>query len=171
MGVSTLTTMSVLILASLDGHRLFAAATTQLNFTTTEEPRVNRTSKELQENSKMALHDPTTVLKTTGRKWTDDDFNTFSSLTSDVIVESSSPTTSQKSYPSLTTSVPTFVTRGRYIRNPFYFSKDDQEVEFEDEQHGDLMMGGMPRWNRYVCDFTRSVLRFWRYLIFILWKN
>ncbi|CAI6364216.1 unnamed protein product [Macrosiphum euphorbiae] len=125
--------------------------TTQLN-ASTDAPLLlheNRTSKEMHDKSKL-VHDLSVELKTTGRKSTTDDYNTFSSLTSDVFVETPSSVSNTKSYPSLTTSTPAFVTRGRYIRNPFYFSKEDQEVEFEEDQHADVLLNGaFPKWNRY----------------------
>lgn len=157
MDITFVITVTALALVSLADNRFYAAAS-QSDVNAADVPQANRTSKELQEKSKMALEDPATELKTTGRKWTSNDYNTFSSLTSDIVVETSSSTASPKSYPSLTTSVPTFVTRGRYIRNPFYFSKEDQEVEFEDDQHGDVMVNnGVPRWNRY-ADLFKIVL-------------
>lgn len=142
-------TVITVALALVD-NSLFVA-TTQLDVST-EAPHLsqaNRTSKELQDKSKL-VQNVSVELKTTGRKSTTDDYNTFSSLTSDVFVETPSSVSNSKLYPSLTTSTPAFVTRGRYIRNPFYFSKDDQEVEFEEDQHADMLLnGGFPKWNRY----------------------
>lgn len=117
-------------------------------------PQLNRTSKEFQEKSR-SMKDPVIVeLKTTGRKFTSDDYNTFSSLTSDIVVETPSSTANPKVFPSLTTGPPPFITRGRYIRNPFYYSKDDQEVEFDDDQQAELLLNaGVPKWNRYSVVF------------------
>lgn len=143
--------ITVVVLAlALAGNSSFIAAI-QFNDGHIDAHQTNRSSKELQEKSRL-IEDPALELKTTGRKLSSDDYNTYSSLTSDVIVEtpSSSSGVSPKMYPSLTTNVPTFVTRGRYIRNPFYFTKDDQEVEFDEDQHTDLLLnGGIPKWNRF----------------------
>ncbi|VVC34768.1 Hypothetical protein CINCED_3A017209 [Cinara cedri] len=119
---------------------------------------LNRTSRELRvepvaENSTSDSPEH----RMAGRKLSaDDDYRTLSSMTSDVVVEASATATGPKVYPSLTTGAPAgFVTRGRYIRNPFgNFGKDDQEMEFDDDQHADFMFtggggGGMPKWNRY----------------------
>jgi len=123
----------------------------------TEVHQINRTSKEIQDKTRM-IQDPLVMLKTNGRKLSSDDYNTFSSLTSDITVETSSSPTNSKVYPSLTTRSPAFITRGRFIRNPFYFSRDDQEMEFEDDQHSDLSLnGGLPKWNRYVL-YTKSIM-------------
>jgi len=148
MSVKLLTVMAVAL--TLVDDSLFTT-TTQLGVSTDAPhlPQANRTSKELQDKPKL-IQDMSVELKTTGRKSTADDYNTFSSLTSDVFVETPSSVANSKLYPSLTTSTPAFVTRGRYIRNPFYFSKDDQEVEFEEDQHADILLnGGFPKWNRY----------------------
>jgi hypothetical protein len=133
----------------LAGNSLSIVAV-QLNDGPIDAHQTNRSSKELQEESR-SIDDPAVSLKTIGRKLSPDDYNTYSSLTSDVIVETpSSSGINPKVYPSLTTNVPTFVTRGRYIRNPFYFAKDDQEVEFDEDQHTDLLLnGGVPKWNRF----------------------
>ncbi|XP_060834129.1 uncharacterized protein LOC132917415 [Rhopalosiphum padi] len=148
MSVKILTVMAVALMLFNDS--LFIK-TAQLNVST-DAPllsQVNRTSKELQDTSKL-VQDISVELKTSGRKSTPEDYNTFSSLTSDVFVETPSSISNPKLYPSLTTSMPAFVTRGRYIRNPFFFSKDDQEVEFEEDQHADVLLNsGFPKWNRY----------------------
>lgn len=146
MGIIVLSTMA-LVLSSVDNF-LFIAATQHDILSNI--PQANRTSKELKENSRM-MHDPAIeFLKTRGRKSSADDYNTFSSLTSDVIIETSSNPANSKLFPSLTTSIPTFITRGRHIRNPFYFNKDDQEMEFEEESPTDFLLNsGVPKWNRY----------------------
>lgn len=139
----------VALALALAGNSLFIGAI-QFDEGPADAHQTNRSSKELQEKSR-SIDDPPLELKTTGRKLSPDDYNTYSSLTSDVIVETPlSPGVNSKMYPSLTTNGPTFVTRGRYIRNPFYFTKDDQEVEFDEDQHTDLLLnGGMPKWNRF----------------------
>lgn len=146
MGINPVLLVTAALSVSLADKFLFVSAADA------DDPQTNRTSKELQEKSRL-IHDPATMeLITTGRKSSADDYNTFSSLTSDVIIETSSNAAAnpKPSYPSLTTSVPTFVTRGRHIRNPFYFNKDDQEMEFEDDPHTDFLLNGgaLPKWNR-----------------------
>lgn len=148
MSVKILTVMVVALMLFNDSSFI---TTAQLDASTDAPllPQANRTSKELQDKSKL-VQDISVELRTSGRKSTTDDYNSFSSLTSDVFVETPSSVPNPKLYPSLTTSMPAFVTRGRYIRNPFYFSKDDQEVEFEEDQHADVLLnGGFPKWNRY----------------------
>lgn len=149
----------------LTGNSLFTVAV-QLDDGPIEVHQTNRSSKELQEESR-SIEDPAMALKTTGRKLSPDDYSTYSTLTSDVIVETpSSSSVSPKTYPSLTTNVPTFVTRGRYIRNPFYFAKDDQEVEFDEDQHTDLLLnGGLPKRNRF------EVVLYYITLNVVLWCN
>lgn len=133
---------------AMTGNLIFMAAT-EIDLSTEAHKINNRTSKEIQEKTRM-IQDPLSVHKTTGRKFSSDEYNTFSSLTSDIIVETSSSPSNTKAYPSLTTGSPTFITRGRFIRNPFYFSKEDQEMEFEDEQHPDMLLNsGLHKWNRY----------------------
>jgi len=126
-------------------------ATQPVSGLSTVAPQTNRTSKEFH-NISRSMQDPTVVeLRAPTRKFGSDEYNTYTSLTSDVIVETSSSTAvNSKLYPSLTTSAPSFVTRGRYIRNPFYFTKDDQEMEYEDDQHAELLINsGIPKLNRY----------------------
>ncbi|XP_025198252.1 uncharacterized protein LOC112596698 [Melanaphis sacchari] len=148
MSVKILTFMAATLMLFNDS--LFVK-TAQLNISTVAPLllQVNRTSKELQDKSKL-VQDISVELKTSERKSNSDVYNTLSTLTSDVFVETPSSVANPKLYPSLTTSMPAFVTRGRYIRNPFYFSKDDQEVEFEEDQHsGVLLNGGFSKWNKY----------------------
>jgi len=146
----TMLTSVVLALWTISDS-VFIVADQQVVSVSTEAPQSNRTSKEFQEKPRTSIQDPVvTEFKTTGRKSITDDYNTFSSFTSDIIIEtSSSAPANPKLYPSLTTSTPPFITRGRYIRNPFYFSKDDQEVEFDDDPQAELLLNaGMPKWNR-----------------------
>lgn len=150
----TILVFTMLTVALATNFLLMAATEIDVS---TEVHQINRTSKEIQEKTRM-IQDPINMLTTNGRKLSSDDYNTFSSLTSDIIVETSSSPTSSKVYPSLTTRSPTFITRGRFIRNPFYFSREDQEMEFEDDQHSDLSLnGGLPKWNRYVL-CTKSTM-------------
>lgn len=145
MGVTVLSATALLM--SLVVNFLFISAT-NFDIISTNAPQTNRTSKELQEKSRL-IDEPAIELITTGRKSSTDDYNTFSSLTSDVIIETSSNTANPKLYPSLTTTLPTFVTRGRYIKNPVYFNKNDQEMDFYEDPHAEFLLnGGMPKWNR-----------------------
>ncbi|XP_050442508.1 uncharacterized protein LOC126846764 [Adelges cooleyi] len=108
--------------------------------------RANRTSKELHAGEGKSLPD------VGDRKWTSDVYHTLSSLTPDVTVDAVATANTKSSvYPPLTTGSPSFVTRGRYIRNPYYYNnKNDQEMEIADEQHADVVINaGVPRWNRY----------------------
>lgn len=151
MPVTTMPGLAALALLALTGHH--SAVVAAAADVPPPAARSNRTSKEFQETS-MPAKEPAAavpVFKTTGRKITSDDFNTFSSLTSaDIVVESTSEPAAKTVYPSLTTGPPSFVTRGRYIRNPFYFSKDDQEVEFDDDQHAEVVLNpATSKWNRY----------------------
>lgn len=160
MSVKILTIMVVALMLFNDSSFI---TTAQLDASTDAPllPQTNRTSKELQDKSKL-VQDISVELRTSGRKSATDDYNSFSSLTSDVFVETPSSVPNPKLYPSLTTSMPAFVTRGRYIRNPFYFSKDDQEVEFEEDQHADVLLnGGFPKWNRYaIIKSTKLSLKY-----------
>lgn len=139
MGATTMPVLAAMAVLAAAGH-------------TADVPtRSDRTSKEFQTSANEPA--PVPEFKTTGRKITSDDYNTFSSLTSaDIIVEATSEPTAAPAkvvYPSLTTGAPSFVTRGRYIRNPFYFSKDDQEVEFDDDQHAEVVLNpASSKWNR-----------------------
>ncbi|VVC34767.1 Hypothetical protein CINCED_3A020327 [Cinara cedri] len=120
---------------------------------------VNRTSRELQaglvtENLSPQMNFP--ELRPTGRKLSsDDDYRTLPSMDTDMIVEASVAATGPKTYPSLMAGGSGFVTRGRHIRNPYgSFGKNDQEMEFEDDQPTDYIFNGgggsgMPKWNRY----------------------
>lgn len=145
---TTILAITTLALAFTDNF-LFVTAT-HFNVTTNV-TQTNRTSKELQGKSLKFLQVQYPELRTTARKSNSDEYNTYSSLTSDVTIEtSSSSAVNTKVFPSLTTSFPNFATRGRFIKNPFYFSKDDQEMEFEDDPHHDSFLNsGFPKWNRY----------------------
>lgn len=144
----TILTITILALAFTDNF-IFAIST-NVNISTNG-TQSNRTSKELQGKSSKSLQVQYPELRTTARKSNSDDYNTYSSLKSDITIEtSSSSAVNTKVYPSLTTSFPNFATRGRFIKNPFYFSKDDQEIEFEDDPHPDSFLNsGFPKWNRY----------------------
>lgn len=149
---ATIPVFATLTVLAAAGHYAVAVATADVP------ARSDRTWKDFQATTPASAKEPAAVpeFKTTGRKMTSDDYNTFSSLTSaDIIVESTSEpaatavAAAKVVYPSLTTGAPSFVTRGRYIRNPFYFSKDDQEVEFDDDQHAEVVLNpAMSKWNR-----------------------
>lgn len=123
-------------------------------------PAMNRTSREFRvepviENFTSSADSP--ELRMADRKLSsDDDYRTLSSTNSDTIVKASvAAATGPKVYPSLASGRAGFVTRDRYIRNPFgSFSKKIQEIEPEDDQNADFMFndgsnGGMSKWNRY----------------------
>lgn len=138
-------------------------------------PATGRTSREFRDGHAAAAYPLSPVYRiehrSSGRKFgSDDDYRTLQPITSDLVVEASAAAGGPaKPYPSLTTSSPVgYVARGRFIRNPFgNFGKDDQEMEFDDEQHAEFMYSGggagagMPKWNRY----TESVADRYAFII------
>lgn len=143
--------MSTLVVMFIDNF-LFVKAI-EVNVSTIV-PQVNRTSKEVQERLSNIIQLQYPELRSTLRKSNFDDHNTYSSLMTDIIVgTSSTPTRNNKVYPSLTTSSPNFVTRGRFISNPFYVRKEDHDMEFKDDPQSELIFNsGYSKWNRYaIC--------------------
>lgn len=97
-------------------------------------------------------------LKTTGQKWSSDEYQTLSSLqqTSD---EGSPPVTAKVDvYPALTTDSPPFVTRSRYVSNylhPPYLhhlygdsTNIQQETPDPEDQRSEYSVA---KWNRYMA--------------------
>lgn len=151
--------MTTLVVAFAD-NVLFVAATEVV--VSTNAPQINRRSKELQEKLSTSIQIQYPDLRTMLRKSNSDDYYTYPSSTPDVDVEtSSSSAVNSKVYPSLTTRSPNFVNRGRFIKNPFYFSNNDQDMEFEDESHpNSYLNSGFPKWNRYdpICMISLNKL-------------
>lgn len=147
----TVLTMSALV-GAFTYNYLFVTATEV--YISTVIPRVNRTSKELHEGSLNFIHQQYPEQRTTVQMSNSDDYNAHSSSISDIIVGTSSPLTrNNKAYPLLTTRSPNFVTRSRFISNPFFASKEDHGMEFEDDPYAESTFnGGFPKWNRYaIC--------------------
>lgn len=133
-------------------------------------PAAGRASREFRDEHAATAYPPASPVyrvehRSHGRKFgSDDEYRTLQAVASDLVVEASAAAGGPaKVYPSLTTGAPVgYVARGRFIRNPFgNFGKDDQEVEFDDDQHAEFMFGGgggggggMPKWNRYTESVT-----------------
>lgn len=84
----------------------------------------SRSSKEIKSNSNVQeLDGISSELKTTGHKWLSDEYHIFSSLLTspkDISAVNNSPVTTKiDTYPMLTTDSPPFITRNRYVRNPY----------------------------------------------------
>lgn len=126
-------------------------------------------------------------LKTTGQKWSSDDYQTLSSLTS-VQDDRQAPSAADNSppeppkidvYPVLTTDVPPYTARNKYVRNPAVgylhtgrHGHGYQETGAIDDQRSEYTTGNanvVSKWNRYgpyrgglrmfLCVFGRTIAR------------
>lgn len=87
-----------------------------------------------------------------------DDYNMYLTLMSDAIMGTSpSIGIDSKEYLSLTTITPNFVTRSR-SNPPFYASKEEQEMEFEEDSNPDPFFNReFSKWNRYTFCFLSYI--------------
>lgn len=152
------TKLAMMVLTMMLAKNFAIIKAVQLN-ASTDISTPQQKSQEFQDRSSKSIHIQYPEVQTSSRKSSSDDFKTFSSLTSDVTVDtSSSPSVNSKGSSN-------FVTRGRTVKNPFYYNKEDQEMEFEDDSHSDSFFNsGFPKWNRYTYT-TRMILIIFIYFI------
>jgi len=105
----------------------------------------------------------TSDIRTTGQKWSSDEYHTLSSLTSNGVVATPDDSTKNvgkdDTYPALMTdlSSPVFIPRNGYIRNPYLYGSDgggdrDYYVDGDGMQHFDYSTingNTISKWNRY----------------------
>lgn len=117
-----------------------------------------RSSKEMKANSNNQGLDLSPDLKTTGQKWSTDEYRTLSSETSskqNAAVDNSPVTTEIDIYPILTTDSPSFVTRSRNVRNPHAVVTPGgyrEEIDLENDRPQYPIGHNIvtPKWTRYI---------------------
>lgn len=106
----------------------------------------HRSAKEIEQKNNMLGLDVTSELKTTGHKWSPEDYHTLSSLTAnDQSVSDDSGSKISDVYPALTTDSPPFVVRSRFVRNPYLYGRgEQQDLEVIGDQRPEFS-----KWTRY----------------------
>jgi len=136
------------------------AADRQAGTSTVQGARADhRTSRDMREQKTDAqgLDLLSAGLKTTGQKWSSDDYQTLSSLQQTSSDDSSPPVTAKVDvYPALTTDSPPFVARSRYVSNHLHppylhhlYGGDmniQQEITDPEDQRSEYSAA---KWNRY----------------------
>jgi len=125
----------------------------------------HRTPREAREKNgdSPELDLSTSNIRTTGQKWSPNEYHTLSSLTSNGVAATSDDSIKNvekdDTYPALTTDLPSpvFIPRNNYIRNPYLYGSGgdgdrDYYVDGDGMQHFDYstINGNMiSKWNRY----------------------